>query len=121
MRCFVKINFIAVSGDGTWRKRGFTSSVGVVTVMSLLSGKILDSEIMSKECRTCLINTRKAGTVEYDIWWQGHRAQCQSNFQGSSGAMDPAGCVTIFKRSIDRSAMRYTHFLGMVTARPSSN
>ena len=30
---------VAVSADGTWRKRGFKSSGGVVTVISLLSGK----------------------------------------------------------------------------------
>ncbi len=30
---------VALSGDGTWRKRGFKSTVGVVTVISLLSGK----------------------------------------------------------------------------------
>ena len=103
---------VAVSADGTWRKRGFKSSVGVVTVISLLSGKILDSEIMSKECHTCLINTRKEGTKEYDEWWEGHKAQCQVNFHGSSGAMDAAGCVSFFKRSVDRSGLRYTHFLG---------
>ena len=103
---------VVVSADGTWRKRGFKSSVGVVTVISLLSGKILDTEIMSKECRTCLINTRKEGTKEYNEWWEGHKAQCQVNFHESSGAMDPVGCVTIFKRSVDRSGLRYTHFLG---------
>ena len=103
---------VALSGDGTLRKRGFKSSVGILTVISLLSGKILDTEIMSKECRTCLINTRKEGTQEYDEWWESHKSECQKNFQGSSGAMDPAGCVSIFKRSVEKNDMRYTNFLG---------
>ena len=42
------ITDIAVSGDGTVRKRGFKSSCGVVSVISLITGKVLDAEIMSK-------------------------------------------------------------------------
>ena len=29
---------IAVSGDGTWRRRGFSSSYGVVTALSTVTG-----------------------------------------------------------------------------------
>ena len=64
---------------------------------------------MSKEYRTYLINTRKEGTEEYDEWWEGHKAQCQINFHWSSGAIDPTGCVSVFKRSVDRSGLRHTH------------
>ena len=103
---------IGVSGDGTWRKRGFKSSIGIHTIMSIVSGKILDIEIMSKECRACLINKRKEGTPEFDEWWEDHQHECHINFHGSSGKMDPAGCVSIFNRSIDKHACRYTEFLG---------
>jgi len=37
---------IAVSGDGTWRRRGYTSAYGVITALSTLTGKVLDVEIM---------------------------------------------------------------------------
>ncbi len=53
------ITDIAASGDGTWRKRGFKSSSGVVSVISLITGKVLDAETMSKECRKCIVSTRK--------------------------------------------------------------
>ena len=44
---------IAVSGDGTWRKRGFSSSYGVVTALSTITGKALACEVMSKDCKEC--------------------------------------------------------------------
>ena len=47
---------IGISGDGTWRKRDFSSSSGILTVMSIVTGKVLDTEIISRECRTCIIN-----------------------------------------------------------------
>lgn len=33
-------------------------------------------------------------------------------FEGSSGAMDAAGCVKIFGRSVEQYGMRYREFLG---------
>ena len=80
--------------------------------MSLVTGKALDTEIISKECRTCLLNKIKEGTEEFDIWWESHQHECHANFFGSSGAMDPAGCLNIFKRSGTKHQLRYTEFLG---------
>jgi hypothetical protein len=31
---------IGISADGTWRRRGYSSSYGVVTGMSLVTGKV---------------------------------------------------------------------------------
>ncbi|CAH3044662.1 unnamed protein product [Pocillopora meandrina] len=41
----------AVSFDGTWAKRGFTSLTGVVFVISIDTGEVLDYHVMSKSCR----------------------------------------------------------------------
>ena len=41
---------IAVSGDGTLKKRGISSSYGVVTALSTITGNALDCEVMSKDC-----------------------------------------------------------------------
>ena len=46
---------IAVSGDGTWRRRGFSSSYGVVAAMSTVTGKALYCKVMSKEYRLCAL------------------------------------------------------------------
>lgn len=103
---------IGVSGDGTWRKRGFSSSSGVVTAISLLTGKALDVEIMSKECRECMGWRDRQGTAEFHEWWESHQAHCHANFIGSSGSMDASGILAIFQRSIENYSLRYVDFLG---------
>ena len=42
---------IGVSGDGTQRKRGYSSSYGVVTALSTITGKVVHVEVMSKNCK----------------------------------------------------------------------
>ena len=110
---------IGISADETWRRRGYSSSYGVVAGLSLVTGKVLDTEVMSKECRECILWQGKAGTVEFDNWWEGHQNNCHANFVGSSGAMDAAGCVAIFQRSIEKYGLRYLTFWEMGIARHS--
>ena len=43
---------------------------------------------------------------------RGHQHECQANFSGSSGAMDAAGLLNIFQRSIEKHGFRYVEFLG---------
>ena len=103
---------IAVSGDETRRKRGFSSSFGVVTVLSTITGKALGCEIMSKECGECKLRREKEGTEEFDEWWEQHQHKCLANFAGSSGSMDSAGMLAIFQRSVELHNTRYVEFLG---------
>ena len=44
---------IAVTCDGTWSKRGFTATHGVVAVIAWETGQVLDFEIKSKLCSVC--------------------------------------------------------------------
>lgn len=46
-------NGIVVSGDGSWRKRGFTSLYGLVTLIGYNFGKIVDCVVKSKYCKAC--------------------------------------------------------------------
>ena len=46
---------VTVSFDGTWAKRGFTSLTGVVFVISLDTGEVLDSHVLCKSCSKCAI------------------------------------------------------------------
>lgn len=103
---------IAVSGDGTWRRRGFSSSYGVVTALSTVTGKALDCEVMSKEYRMCMPWRGKERSREFQDWWEGYQHDCHANFAGSSGAMDAAGLVTILQRSVEKHGFRYVEFLG---------
>lgn len=93
---------IGVSGDGTWRKRGFSSSYGVVTAISLLTGKAVEVEIMSKECRECMGWRDRQGTVEFKEWWDSHQAFFHANYTGSSDSMDASGMLPIFQGSIEK-------------------
>lgn len=103
---------IGVSGDGTWRRRGYSSAYGVVAALSTVTGKALDVEVMSKECRECMGWRAKEGTVEFREWWEGHQHRCQANHYGSSGSMDATGMLSIFQRSVENYSVRYTEFLG---------
>lgn len=103
---------IAVSGDGTWRKRGFSSSYGVVTALSTITGKALDCEVMSKDCKECKLWRGKEGSHAFQEWWEGHQHKCHTNFEGSSGSMDASGLLYIFQRSVEQYGLRYLEFLG---------
>ena len=83
-----------------------------MTEMSTVTGKALDCEIMSKECRACMPSRGKEATPEFQDWWEGHQHECQANFSGSSGAMDAAALLAIFQRSIEKHNACYVEFLG---------
>ena len=48
-----KIEDVAVTVDGTWQKRGHTSRIGVVFVMAVRTGEVLDYVIKSLSCHEC--------------------------------------------------------------------
>ena len=47
------IQTAGVSLDGMWQKQGFASHHGVVTCISVDSGKCLDAEVFSNICKAC--------------------------------------------------------------------
>ena len=51
----------AVSFDGTWAKRGFTSLTVVVFVLSVDTGEVLDYHVLAKEC--CKYTMKKSLNV----------------------------------------------------------
>ena len=54
----------AVTFDGTWAKRGFTSLPGVVFVLSVDNGEVLDYHVLSKSCQRCAL--KKKTVVKLD-------------------------------------------------------
>ena len=46
---------IGASFDGSWQRRGFSSLNGVVTAISIDSGKVLDVEAMSRSYKACCL------------------------------------------------------------------
>lgn len=51
---------VALSGYGTWRKRGYSLTYGVVTVMSTITGKLL---IYDERVQALFLGDRKRGNT----------------------------------------------------------
>ena len=100
----------AVSFDGTWSKRGFTSLTGVVFVISVDTGEVLDYHVLSKECRKCAMKKAQCESDDaFGEWQTQHlaRNECDINFHGSCPAMEAEGATVLWNRSIQRHNMRY--------------
>ncbi|GFW55476.1 uncharacterized protein TNCV_118601 [Trichonephila clavipes] len=106
------ITDIAVSFHGTWLTRGHTLQIGLGCVVDTLKGYVIDYEIMSKYCPTCISAKNGLGetTAEYDVWYSGHKNSCQINHVGTSGAMEMKAAAKIWSRS-EAYGFRYTTLL----------
>ncbi|GFX55032.1 uncharacterized protein TNCV_2305551 [Trichonephila clavipes] len=69
---------VSVSYDGTWQKRGHTSNLGLGIIIDILSGLVLDFEVLSKYCHNCVVAGRDMGvdSAEFHIWQKGHADEC---------------------------------------------
>lgn len=107
-------NWLAVSGDGSWKKRGHTSRVGVVTLIGQKTSKILDTTVRSTYCKECEWWDKhlEDDPVAYQEWIERHALQCLATHQGSAGAMEVEGMKDIFRRSEDSHGVRYKFFIG---------
>ena len=104
---------VAVSVDGTWQKRGFSSKNGVVFVIANGTGEIIDAEVLSLFCQECNHHRNDSCDSEaYRKWTESHNSHCTVNFEGSSGAMEAIGATQIFERSVDTRKLKYTTFVG---------
>ena len=59
---------VAVSCDGTWQRRGYSSLNGVVAALSMKTGKIVDVEAMNCSCKACYLKIDLALNDAYDTW-----------------------------------------------------
>ncbi|GFT66727.1 uncharacterized protein TNCV_1394951 [Trichonephila clavipes] len=103
---------IGVSYDGSWLTRGHTSNIGVGCVIDLLTGFVIDYEVMSKLCGECE-QTKFAleeDSAEFRIWYEGHQDVCSATRVGSSGAMKVNAAVKLWERS-ESIGFRYTTLL----------
>ena len=102
---------VAVTCDGTWSKRGFTATYGVVVVISWLTGQVLDYEVLSKRCKVCFLKKQKVSSEEFVEWFEQHKPHCQLNHLGSSPVMEPEGAMRIWNRSEQNLHLRYTSMI----------
>lgn len=103
---------VTVSGDGSWRKRGFSSLFGITSLIGWSSGKIIDVEVKSKYCKSCEYWKSKNGTTEFEEWQISHADECEANHEGSSGKMEVDAVVEMFQRSEDLYGIKYCNYIG---------
>jgi len=82
---------------------------GVVTLISKENGKCLDFIVMSKKCKSCQCWERKTNEPGYAAWFANH--ECENNHDRSSEAVESAGAVILFKRSVELHQLRYTSYI----------
>ena len=101
----------AVSFDGTWAKRGFTSLTGVFFAISVDTGEVLDYTVLSKACQKCVFRKSQfeGDDDSFYEWRREHLAtgDCDINFDGSSPAMEAEGASIIWRRSIELHNLQY--------------
>ncbi|GFU42813.1 uncharacterized protein TNCV_3139971 [Trichonephila clavipes] len=106
------ITDIDVTFDGTWLTRRHSSQIGVGCVIDLLTGFVMDFEIMSKHCFEC--EHAKSGlgenSAEFHVWYNGHISFCAINHVVSSCAMEQEAALKLWQRSED-NGFRYTTLL----------
>ncbi|GFX00012.1 uncharacterized protein TNCV_3080081 [Trichonephila clavipes] len=104
---------VSVSYDGTWQKRGHTSNLGLGIIIDVLSGLVLDFEVLSKYCQNCVVAGRDMGvdSAEFHIWQKGHADEYDKNFDGTSGAMEMHAALIMWRRSISDCQMRFVSML----------
>ena len=109
-----KVAKVAVTVDGTWQRRGHTSKIGVVFIISVETGEVLDAVTKSLFCGECSKATSKfdLNSPEIRSWFQGHKEQCCINHTGASGAMETEGAVELFLRLIEKRGLMYSTFVG---------
>ncbi|XP_055950897.1 uncharacterized protein LOC129984987 [Argiope bruennichi] len=100
---------ITVSYDGTWQKRGHSSLYGIGIIVDILTGLIIDFEIISKYCPECTTAKRDLGekSPEFSIWYKTHKSDCSKNYMGSLNSMETKAAEILWKRSIKNCGMRY--------------
>lgn len=103
---------ITVSGDGSWRRRGFSSLFGIFSLISWYTGKIVDIEIKSKFCKACSFWKSKEDTAEFESWKESHEIHCESNHEGSAGKMEVNSATQMFARAEEKNDVKYINYVG---------
>ena len=101
---------VTVTCDGTWSHRGLVAPYRVVVVILWETGQVLDVTVLSKSCKNCKEAENAMGSElqEFLDWMVKHQGSCNSNFSGSSPAMEVEGASILWGRSVEKNRLRYT-------------
>ena len=85
---------VRVSFDGTWSRRGHTSSYGVQAVILFDFSCVIDFNLYSSLCtkwRQMNASNPDKESEEYLLWKEAHQDKCSRNFEYSANAMEAKG------------------------------
>ena len=104
---------LTVSGDGTWKKRGFSSLYGVSSLIGHYTGKVLDICVKSSYCHDCKTWENKLDSAQYQEWYEAHvnEGKCHANHTGPAGNMEVDAIRMMFQRSME-NGVRYRNYIG---------
>lgn len=107
----------AVTFDGTWMKRGFSSLHGAFTAIDWEHGKVLDVHVATKYCQGCSVwkarrELGKISSEQYQQWKAGHTVLCSRNTDRSSPGMETEAAVTLWGRSVQERSLEYRTYIG---------
>ena len=89
-----------ISCDGSWQCRGYASNNGVVTVIYIDNGKILDVEPMKR--KACNLKEQFGKHNPEAHADQRNTRKCTYKYQGSAGGIATVGAKRIFQRLIEK-------------------
>ena len=99
---------VSVSADAAWKEiYGFNSLNGVIFVISIDPGCVLDYVVKTNYCQECKSNCNAT-----EEWKKKNEKTCCINHAGSSDAMEAGGAVEMFLNSIDKHNLKYTTYVG---------
>ncbi|GBN79283.1 hypothetical protein AVEN_27577-1 [Araneus ventricosus] len=77
----------------------------------LLTGLVIDYEILSKYCPECTTADLVEHSADFSIWYKAHKPECSENYVGSSNAMEVKAAEILWTRSVENCGMRYMNVL----------
>ena len=110
----VKAVSVGVTVDGTWQKRyGFNPLLGVVFIISVDTGEVLDYELNCKHCFECRSRSKwDKNSEKYQTWYNQHESECSVNHLKSSESMEKEAAIKMFLRSVEKGGLKYTTYIG---------
>lgn len=101
------LNF-TISGDGSWKKRGFSSLYGVTTLIAYYSGKVIDLIVKESYCQTCIYYKNDKNNPDY----LDHEENCVINHKSSAGKMEVDAVTEMFLHFEHLHGVRYRNYVG---------
>ena len=89
----------------------------MITTVAECTSQVVDIMFKNTECRLCAMwnekkSKKEVSLLEYLEWFTTHEIDCMLNHDGSPQAMESAGVLQIYGRSIEKHNVRYRPFIG---------